>query len=980
MKRLFYILSLLSVVLLVQAATDGIMPYQHRPTQKKEGISDTIPQDTLPVRQRMQARRSRNSQRRSYTNPMDSIRQAVAERALRDSLLDMDNPTEVIDSLALDSLVADSSLVQRGLSLPADSLASDTVQKKKDGLESPVQYEAKDSVWYFMDSGNIYMYGEGNVKYQNMELQSELISINLDSNIVRANGVADSTGALTGKPVFRQGESEYRSESMSYNFKSGKGYITNVDTQQDEGFLTAERSKKNAEDEMFLEKGQYTTCDEEHPHFYLALSRAKVRPKKSVFFGPAWLVVEDVPLPIALPFGFFPFTNSNYSSGFIMPSYGDDNTRGFYLREGGYYFAISDRIDLKILGEIYTKGSWGLSASTNYNKRYRYRGSFNADYQVFVTGDKYFPDYSKTKSFRIQWTHSQDAKASPNSTFSASVNYSTSAYDKTSMSSLYNPTQYAQSTKTSSISYSRTFSEIGLTLSTSANVSTSTRDSSITLTLPDLNITLARFNPFKRKRAAGKERWYEKIAVRYTGQMSNSISTKEDKIFHSNLIKDWRNGFRHSIPVSASFTLFKYINITPSFNYTSRWYTQKEMRSWDAVKQVEVRDTTTSFNRVYNWNLAVSANTKIYGMYRPWKVFGDKIQAIRHVITPSIGYSYAPDFSASRYGYYDTYVKTDADGNVSTVTYSPYSMGLYGVPGMGKTGSISFSLSNNLEMKVKSDKDSTGIKKVSLIDELSMNMSYNTAAKIQPWSDLSMNLRLKLTKSYTFNLNAVFATYAYELDKDGNVYVGPHTEYSYGRFGRFQGMSQHLSYTLDNEKVLNLFRKKKDKEENKDNGKDGEEGEEEESSRQQLKGRGASHNESAQLDEDGYMKFKMPWTLSLSYSVTMSENRTRSKFNEKRMRYPYKLNHQFNFSGTLKISNAWNCSYSSGYDFTNHRLSTTTINISRDLHCFQLSGGLVLSSYGYTSYNFTIRASAGTLADALKYDKRNAANNSVQWY
>lgn len=954
MKRLLYILTFLLLVLLVHASAGvptALYPQHGRTTVVPQ---DTAKQDTTPVRRRQQARRARNSQRRNYKNPMDSIRQAVAAQALGDTLQEQ--------LAGPDTLAA--------ATLPADSLSLDSVPKKNSGLDSPVSYAAKDSVWYFMDSGNIYMYGSGEVKYQNMELNSELITVNLDSTIVRAHGVVDSTGVLQGKPVFKEGGTEYQSEQMSYNFKSKKGYIVNVDTQQEDGYLKSQRSMKDSEDNMFLEHGTYTTCDDEHPHFYIALSRAKVKPKKSVFFGPAWLVVEDVPLPFAIPFGFFPFTSSNYSSGFIMPSYGDEMSRGFYLRDGGYYFAISDRMDLKLTGEIYTKGSWGLSASSTYNKRYRYRGNFGIDYQVYKTGEKNYPDYSGTKSFRIQWSHSQDSKASPNSTFSANVNYSTSAYDKTSMSSLYNPTQYAQSTKTSSISYSRTFSDIGLTLSTSANVSMSTRDSSINMTLPDLNISLARFNPFKRKHAAGKERWYEKIALSYTGNLSNSIMTKENQLLHSNLVKDWKNGFRHNIPVSASFTILKYINITPAFNYTERWYTQKEGRSWDREQGIEVRDTTYGFNRVYNWNLAVSANTKIYGFYKPWKMFGDKINMIRHVITPTISYSYAPDFSASRYGYYDTYLKTDANGQVTSVTYSPYSSGLYGVPGRGKTGSISLGLSNNLEMKYKDSSDS--LRKVSLIDELSMNMSYNMAAERQPWSDLSMNIRLKLTKSYTFNMNAVFATYAYELDDNGNVYVGDRTEWGYGRFGRFQGMSQHLSYTLNNEKILGLFKKKdKTAEQNEDENEEG---------HSSTQAREASHNESAKLDEDGYMKFKMPWTLSLSYSVTMAENRERSKFNEKSMRYPYKLSHQFNFSGTLKISDAWNCSYSSGYDFTYKRLSTTTININRDLHCFSLSGGLVLSSYGYTSYNFTIRATSGQLADALKYDKRSAANNAVKWY
>lgn len=972
MKRLVYIISLLMLFLLMRAAAMDlpVSPW------KGENISlaDTlIRKDSVGIRERVHARRSRNSQRQTYVNPMDSI--------LR---MEADSVRNVIpDSVRSDVNLPDSLVALPGVdSLSVDTMQSDTVAEKKDALDAPVKYEAKDSVIYLPTEGFAHFYGSGKVNYQNIELTSDVISMSMDSSIVRAHGVADSLGVLQGKPVFKEGDTEYVSETMSYNFKTKKGYITNVDTQQGEGFLTSQRSKKGANDELYLEHGKYTTCDAEHPHFYIALSRAKVRPKKDVVFGPAWLVVEDVPIPFAIPFGFFPFSSS-YSSGFIMPSYGDDSTRGFYLRDGGYYFAVSDRMDLKLTGEIYTKGSWGLSASSSYAKRYRYRGSFNADYQVYKTGEKNMPDYSVQKSFRIQWTHSQDSKANPNSTFSASVNYSTSSYDKNSMSSLYDPSQYAQSTKTSSISYSRTFPDIGLSISSSANVSMSSKDSTISMTLPDLNISLARFYPFKRKKAAGKERWYEKIAMSYTGNLSNSITTKEDQLLHSSLIKDWRNGFKHTIPVTASFTLFKYINITPTFNYTERWYSFKEKRSWDEVNQVEVRDTTYGFNRVYNYDLSLSASTKIYGFYKPWrKLFGDKIQMIRHVITPSVSYSYAPDFSSSRYGYYDTYMKTDADGNVSAVTYSPYSGGLYGVPGAGKTGMISMSLSNNVEMKMKDRNDS--IKKISLIDELTANMSYNMAAKEKPWSDLSLNIRLKLSKSYTFNMNAVFATYAYELDENGNPYVGNHTEWGYGRFGRFQGTSQHLSYTFNNDTFKKWFGKKEDKDKDKGKTQAGEEEDdddsEEEGTTRKKPEKGGSHNESADVDSDGYMKFKMPWSFTVSYSVTMAEDKVKEKFNKKTMRYPYKFTHQLNFSGSLKLSNAWNVSYSSGYDFNYHKLSTTTVNINRDLHCFSLSGGLVLSSYGYTSYNFTIRANAGTLTDALKYDKRSAANNAVQWY
>ena len=370
---------------------------------------------------------------------------------------------------------------------------------------------------------------------------------------------------------------------------------------------------------------------------------------------------------------------------------------------------------------------------------------------------------------------------------------------------MYNPVAYTQSTRTSSVSYSRTIPSLNMTISASTNLSQNMRDSTIAMTLPDLNISVSRFYPFRRKKLAGKQHWYEKISMTYTGQLSNSISTKESQLMHSNLIKDWRNGMMHTIPVSATFQLFKYINVSPSFNFRDRMYTNKVMQSWDMDNQSLVRDTLYGFYNVYNWDASLSASTTMYVFFKPWRsLFGDKIKMIRHVLKPTLSYSYAPDFGSSSYGYYDSYVKTDAHGNVSTVTYSPFASSLYGVPGRGKTGSISMSLSNNVEMKIKSDADSTGEKKLSLIDELSGSLSYNMAAKTRPWSDLSTRIRLKFSKKYTFSMAAVFATYAYKFNEQGQVVVGDRTEWSYGRFGRFQGMSQNFSYTLSN----NTFKKK----------------------------------------------------------------------------------------------------------------------------------------------------------------------------
>ena len=497
-----------------------------------------------------------------------------------------------------------------------------------------------------------------------------------------------------------------------------------------------------------------------------------------------------------------------------------------------------------------------------------------------------------------------------------------------------------------------------------------------------MNINVSRFYPFRRKAKVGEERWYEKIGFTYKGQLKNSIDTKEDQFFKSNLRKDWQNGMKHDIGASASFTALKYININPSFSFSDRMQTSKITRSWDTANQEELRDTTYGFYNIYDWSLSVSASTKLYGFYIPSrKLFGDKIQAIRHVLSPTVSFSYAPNFGSSQYGYYDTYLKTDANGNVSIVQYSPYNTGVWSVPGNSKTGSINVTLGNNIEMKVKSDKDSTGYKKLSIIDDLSLSMGYNMAAKVRPWSDLSVNLRLKWWKNYTFNMNAVFATYAYELDANGNPYIGTHTEYSKGRFGRFQGMSQNISYTLNPEKIKKFFGGSDDEEDDKpkkdDEGIDTDIETNVDKTMVDAQHGAKKSSTVAETDDDGYMAFSMPWSLTFSYGITLREN-TSGTFNKESMRYPYKVSQTLNFSGNIRISEGWNISFSSGYDFDYHKISMTTASLQRDLHCFNMSCSVVLAPY--TSYNFSFRCNAATLTDALKYDKRSGYSNAVQWY
>ena len=854
-----------------------------------------------------------------------------------------------------------------------DSLGADTVvvrvdsvaPTKKQPLDAPVIYESNDSTTFTL-GGAATLYGSGKVNYQNIELAAEVISMNLDSSTVHAYGIKDTTGTIKGKPVFKEGETAYDTETISYNFKSKKAGITDIITQQGEGYVTGSRAKKGANDEIFMEHGRYTTCDHhDHPHFYMQLTRAKVRPKKNVVTGPAYLVVEDVPLPLAVPFFFFPFSSS-YSSGFIMPTYMDDSSRGFGLAEGGYYFAMSDIMDLKLTGDIFTKGSWRLSGLTNYNRRYKYSGTLQADYQVTKTGDKGMPDYTVAKDFKVVWNHRQDAKASPNSTFSASVNFSTSSYERSNINNLYNSQLLTQNTKTSSISYSRSFPDIGLTLSGTTNIAQTMRDSSIAVTLPDLNITLSRLFPFKRKKAAGAERWYEKISISYTGRLTNSIRTKDDRLFKTG-ISGWENAMNHNIPISATFTLFKYLQVNPSVNYTERWYTRKITQTYNEETgrlEQNLNDTINGFYRVSNYSASLSLSTKLYGMYKPLFMKKKEIQ-IRHVVTPQVSISGAPSFSK----YWEEY--TDNNGN--TQYYSPFTGQPFGVPSREGSGTVSFSLANNLEMKYFDAKKDT-LKKVSLIDDLSVNMSYNMAAKEKPWSPLSMNLRLKLTKNYTFNMNASFATYAYTFDKSGNVVEGNRTEWSYGRFGRFQGYGSSFNYTFNNDTWKKWFgpkedEKDKDKKESEDGDGEDSEGAEDGTTTKKV--------EKAQADPDGYQVFKMPWSLSFSYSFNIREDRTKP-INRYSMRYPFTYTHNINMNGNVKISNNWSLSFNSGYDFQAKEITQTSCTISRDLHCFNLSASL--SPFGrWKYYNVTIRANASILQD-LKYEQRSQTQSNIQWY
>ncbi len=893
------------------------------------------------------------------------------------------------DSLAQTTTTNDSTSYTN----PADSILNNDVNadsiasQAKGAIDAEINYIAKDSL-VFMGNGTAFLHGDADVTYGSINLKAEYVRVKMDSSLVFAKGVMDTTqNEVIGNPIFKEGEEEYKMKELTYNLTTQKGYIRDAITEQGEGYIVSDRTKKMDDNTLCMAGGKYTTCDNhEHPHFYLQLTKAKVRPGKSIVAGPAYLVVADVPLPIAIPFGFFPFTSS-YSSGVIIPSFGDDMTRGFSLTNGGYYFAINDYFDMELTGDIYTKGTWALNLRTNYVKRYNFRGNLNMGYRNDISGEKGLPSYSKATNFSVQWSHSQDTKANPYSTFSASVNFSTSGYNRSNINSYYNPAQNSENTKSSSVSYSQRFPNSPWSISASMQVNQRTKDSTISLTLPNVSINMSSIYPFKRKNPIGKERWYEKISLSYSANISNSITSKEKELLQKSFINDWKNGVKNTVPIKASFNVLKYLNISPSVNYTSRFYFKEIDQSWNEFENQVQRDTTNGFSHVYDFNASVSASTKLYGFYIPMrKIFGDKIDRLRHVVTPSISLNWKPDFGAPAFGYYGNYdrktVNAAGDTIVENVTYNRYEGALYGTPGRGKTGSIGFSLGNNLEMKLRNDKDTIGdnpFKVISLIDNFSISGGYNLAADSMRWSNFNTNLRIKI-KSYSLSLGGAFDPYMYALNAAGRPVRVNELRWNNGKFPRFLGTSTSYNYTFNNDTFKKWFGKddkKNDNNENADPNAQNEEGAPNENDEQDNSG----HNENAKkekgaVDADGYLAAEIPWSIGITYSLRWGQG---SEFDYDKMEYNRKFTHNLSFSGSLGLGAGWKVSATTSYDFEAKQLTYTNFTVNRDLHCWSMSGSFV--PFGpYKSYNFRIGVNASMLSD-LKYDKQSEYGaETINWW
>lgn len=811
----------------------------------------------------------------------------------------------------------------------ADSVAN---KERKSAIDAPVYSTAKDSTIYALDNVNVvYLYGDAEVKYQNLELKAAYIEFDAVTKQAYAKGMPDSTGKIVGLPVFKEGDQSYEMDEIVYNFDSKRARITGVITEQEGGYLHGETVKKMEDDVFHLKGGRYTTCDHKHPHFSLHITKGKLIPNDKIVSGYAYLEILDVPIKFpGLPFGFFPITHKR-AAGIIMPEYRDEDRRGLGLAGGGFYFGVGEYFDEKIIVDVFSRGSWGVHSTTTYRKRYKYSGSVGLQYSKYVTGEKGTPSYSESPSFSLTWNHSQDSKANPTSSFSASVNITSSNYTQYNATSV---SQAVQNTTTSSVSYSKNWPGTPFSLSASLRHSLQTRDSTVSMQLPQLSFNMSSIYPFKRKIATGPQRWYERISIAWRSNLSNSITAKESDLLTNRTLRNMRNGIKHDIPVSASFTLFKHLNITPNFSYSEYWYSNYLRKQWNADSlRIEV-DTVYGFKRAYQYSGGVSFTSKLYGMF----AFGSwsRVQAIRHVITPSVSLSYSPDFGRERYGYYQE-VQRDTLGR--TERYSIFANGVFGGPGQGKSGMVNFSLGNNVEAKVTTRDSANPVRKVKIIESLNFSTSYNMLADSLRWSDIRMSGHVTLFGKLGVNFGGTFSPYA--INSRGTKINIPEFRHS-GKLARFTQASVSFSYSLSSKSK---------------SGSGQSSGQNNAGNAPGTSTDGSMFGESFSTHYNmGYVDYNVPWNISLSYNFSYSKPA-----------FVPNISQAVSFNGSVSLTPNWRIGFSSGYDIQNRKVTTSSVNFYRDLHCWEMR--LTVVPFGrYRSYSFQINVKSAILQD-LKVKK-----------
>jgi hypothetical protein len=830
-------------------------------------------------------------------------------------------------------------------------------------MDAPIFSNGEDSTIFLLEGGSrVRLYGNGKVTYRDMELTADFIDFDMVNKIAYARATWDSTGTPKGRPIFKQGNETFTMDSMYFNFETNKAKIYTIITQQQDGYLHGDAIKRMPDNIIYVDRGKYTTCDHEHPHYYLAMSMAKVVPNDNVVMGPSYFVLADVPLYFAgIPFGYFP-TTSHRASGIIVPTYGEETTRGFYFRDGGYYFAINDYLDLALTGSLYTLGSKEFGARSTYVKRYVFNGSFNIRYATNKIGEKGTSTYAENNAFSLQWTHTQDPKFSPTKTFSASVNYSTTSYraynSQTLNDALTNTTQ-------SSVSYSQRFESLPINMSVAATHSSNTRDTIVNLGLPTMSINVQRITPFKRKERVGAAKWYENIGFPISINLENKVTAKEYEFADMNkIVRKMKNGLRYNTSASVPFNVLKFINLTPSISYNGRMYLNHTQRTWVDTSTTQnypqggyvKLDTITvwddgiarSFSHDYDFSTSLSASTRIYGMVQ----FIDKspVQAIRHVISPSIGISWRPDFSENipftNTGWGMYHPLTDSAGNPvydqqgKMVTYSQNEGNIYGTAGRGKSASMSFSLGNTLEMKVRNKKDTTGTgsTKIKLLEALNFSSSWNFLADSMNLAPISFSARTTLFGKFGLNFTGTLNPYA--INEKGNTYN--RWQYKDGGLVRLTALSTSFSYSFNRTEEIK---------------------------------HAEQYAAIAALDPQGiydgmkfaYVDFSLPWNFSASYSFSYSKPG-----------HVPTINQTVNFNGDLSLTKNWRIGFQSGWDFKAGKIASSSFNLYRDLHCWEFRFSWIPMG-AYQSWNFGINIKSSMLKD-LKYDKQQSRYDQTPDY
>jgi lipopolysaccharide assembly outer membrane protein LptD (OstA) len=823
----------------------------------------------------------------------------------------------------------------------------DTLKKPKELLESIIEHSADSLIRQDIKNNKISLYKNARIHYKDIELTAGFIEIDNNTNIVTATGIKDSVGVYSQLPIFKQGSQESLQDTIKYNFKTEKAKIWNLKTEQEGLIIKGEISKKHNDSVVFIENIKITSSQKDDPDYYIKVKKAKFIKDQKLVAGASQLVIADVPTPVILPFVYVPMTKGR-TSGFLMPTWGENSTQGYFLQNGGYYFVLSDNFDLAILGDIYTNGSWGLRTESGYAVRYKYSGNFNFKYENLVSSLKGLSDYAKTSNYNIRWSHNQDQKASPNSRFSASVNLGSSKYYKQSYNE-YNTNSFLNNTLSSSISYYKNFVGTPFNMSLSVTHSQNTNTEQISMSLPSLQVNMDRIYPFVGKNGA-KNNALQKTGLTYSLKGDNKINTTDEFFFKKEMFNDAKSGLQHNVSLNTNMKALKYFTLSPNLSYKEVWYFDRLKKTFDDVENAVVTDTISSFSTFREYSTALSLSTTFYGMFKFKK--GSKIEAIRHVVRPSISYSYRPDFS-----FYNDEVQKSSDPT-DIIEYSPFSTGIYGGPGTGISNSLNFTLNNNLEAKVKSkDSTNTESKKIVLLNNLNFSTSYNMAADSLKWSPVSVNAGTNLfNNKLSVNANATLDPYA--IDANGKK-INTFNFENNGSLFRLTNAGLTLNYSLASKsgsKQKNENQKRDDA-----NNSEGVFGESSIATNQQVPDEGKNND----VKETKLFGAQIPWSLKIAYSLNYSNAARQQEISSNSLM----------FSGDLELTPKWKVGFSSGYDIKNQGFSYTQLRFSRDLDSWKLNFNWVPFGDRQTYY-FFIGVKSSMLSD-LKYDKRQQPDQAL---